>query len=185
MRRVVITLGIVAILVSSCGRSDPTASFETRLQEQVASIRALAEEGKPGLARDRLENLVASVTSRLDQGQIDEGWALGDPRVRRGRRAAASSPPRLCGVGSAEPLTCPGGTGKGTRRRRQGRRQGQGERQGEGQERLTPLCGFSLGRHLKCRVSGASPRTSRTPVRSSAGSHRVANPAAGTASRHS
>lgn len=76
MRRVVITLGIVAILVSSCGRSDPTASFETRLQEQVASIRALAEEGKPGLARDRLENLVASVTSRLDQGQIDEGWAL-------------------------------------------------------------------------------------------------------------
>ncbi len=76
MRRVVITLGIVAILVSSCGRNDPPASFETRLRERVASIRDLAEEGKPGLARDRLENLVASVTSRLDQGLIDEAWAL-------------------------------------------------------------------------------------------------------------
>jgi hypothetical protein len=76
MRRVTITLGIVAILVSSCGRSDPTASFETRLEEQAAAIRDLAEEGKPGLARDRLENLVASVTSRLDRGLIEEGWAL-------------------------------------------------------------------------------------------------------------
>jgi hypothetical protein len=76
MRRAVITLGIVAILVSSCGRNDPPASFETRLRERVASIRDLAEEGKPGLARDRLENLVASVTSRLDRGLIDEGWAL-------------------------------------------------------------------------------------------------------------
>ena len=54
MRRVVITLGIVAILVSSCGENDPPASFATRLQEQVASIRELAEAGKPGLARDRL-----------------------------------------------------------------------------------------------------------------------------------
>jgi hypothetical protein len=76
MRRAVITLGIVAILVSSCGRNDPPASFETKLRERVASIRDLAEEGKPGLARDRLENLVASVTSRLDRGLIDEGWAL-------------------------------------------------------------------------------------------------------------
>jgi hypothetical protein len=76
MRRAVIKLGIVAILVSSCGRNDPPASFETRLRERVASIRDLAEEGKPGLARDRLENLVASVTSRLDRGLIDEGWAL-------------------------------------------------------------------------------------------------------------
>ena len=76
MKRVVITLGIVAILVSSCGRNDPPASFETKLRERVASIRDLAEGGKPGLARDRLENLVASVTSRLDQGSLDEGWAL-------------------------------------------------------------------------------------------------------------
>ena len=51
MRRVVIALGIVAILVSSCGRSDTPAGFEAKLQDQVASIRDLAEEGKPGLAR--------------------------------------------------------------------------------------------------------------------------------------
>jgi hypothetical protein len=76
MRRVVITLGIVAILVSSCGRSDTRAGFEAKLREQVASIRTLAEEGKPGLARGRLENLVASVTTRLDRGLIEEGWAL-------------------------------------------------------------------------------------------------------------
>ena len=76
MRRVVITLGIVAILVSSCGRNDPPASFETRLRERVASIRELAETGKPGLALTRLRNMVASVTSRLDRGLIDEGWAL-------------------------------------------------------------------------------------------------------------
>lgn len=76
MRRVVIALGIVAILVSSCGGNDPQRAFTARLQERVASIRELAEAGKPGLARDRLENLVTSVTSRLDRGLIDEGWAL-------------------------------------------------------------------------------------------------------------
>jgi hypothetical protein len=75
MRRVVITLGIVAIFASSCGRSDPPTRFETTLQERVASVRELAEAGKPGLAHDRLENLIASVTSRLDRGLIDEGWA--------------------------------------------------------------------------------------------------------------
>ena len=76
MRRIVITLGIVAILVSSCGRSEAPAGFEAKLQDQVASIRTLAEEGKPGLARAALENLVTSVTTRLDRGLIDEGWAL-------------------------------------------------------------------------------------------------------------
>lgn len=76
MRRVVITLGIVAILVSSCGGTDPQRAFTATLRERVASIRELAEAGKPGLARDRLENLVTSVTSRLDRGLIDEGWAM-------------------------------------------------------------------------------------------------------------
>ena len=76
MRRVAITVGIVAILASSCGRSDLPTRFEATLQERVTSIRDLAEAGKPGLARDRLENLIASVTSRLDRGLIDQGWAL-------------------------------------------------------------------------------------------------------------
>lgn len=76
MRRVVISICLIAIVVSSCGRSDAPATFEARLQERVASIRALAEDGRPGLARDRLENLVESVTSLLDRGLIDEGWAV-------------------------------------------------------------------------------------------------------------
>ena len=76
MRRVVITLGIVAILVSSCGRDGPQARFEGTLEDRVTLVRDLAEKGKPGLARDRLKNVIASVTSRLDRGLIDEGWAL-------------------------------------------------------------------------------------------------------------
>ena len=76
MRRVVITLGIVAILVSSCGENDTRARFAATLQDRVASVRELAEAGKPGLALARLRNMVASVTSQLERGRIDEGWAL-------------------------------------------------------------------------------------------------------------
>src|SRR5688572_15136019 len=76
MRRAVIRLGVIAILVSSCGQDDPPARFEARLQERVASIRDLAEAGRPGLARARLETLVASVTTGLDRELIDESWAM-------------------------------------------------------------------------------------------------------------
>ena len=76
MRRVVITLGIVVILVSSCGENDTRASFAATQQDRVASIRELAEAGKPGLALARLRNMVASVTSQLERGRIEEGWAL-------------------------------------------------------------------------------------------------------------
>jgi len=76
MRRVVITLGIVAILVSSCGENDTRARFAATQQDRVASIRELAEAGKPGLALARLRNIVASVTSQLERGRIEEGWAL-------------------------------------------------------------------------------------------------------------
>ncbi len=76
MRRVVITLGIVAILVSSCGDNDTRAGFAATLQDRVASVRELAEAGKPGLALARLRNMMASVTSQLERGRIDEGWGL-------------------------------------------------------------------------------------------------------------
>jgi hypothetical protein len=75
MRRV-IALGIVAILVSSCGQSDLPTGFAATLQEQVALIRQSAEAGHPGYARNHLNELVAMVTSRLKQGLIDEGRAL-------------------------------------------------------------------------------------------------------------
>ena len=76
MRRVVITLGIFAILVSSCGGNDTPARLSATLQDRVASVRELAEAGKPGLALSRLKNIIASVSSELDRGRIDEGWAL-------------------------------------------------------------------------------------------------------------
>jgi hypothetical protein len=76
MRRVVITLGIVAILVSSCAGNDAPERFTATLRDRVAAIRELAEAGKPGLALARLRNVVASVTSQLERERIEEGWAL-------------------------------------------------------------------------------------------------------------
>ena len=76
MRRAVVTLGIVAILVSSCAGNDTPERFTATLRDRVASIRELAEAGKPGLALARLRNVVASVTSQLERGRIEEGWAL-------------------------------------------------------------------------------------------------------------
>ena len=76
MRRVITTLAIVAILLSSCGGNDIPAGLATTLQERVASVRELAEAGKPGLALARLRNMVALVSSQLDRGRIDEGWGM-------------------------------------------------------------------------------------------------------------
>ncbi len=76
MRRATIALGVVVILASSCGQSDLPPGFAAALQEQVDSVRQLAEAGRPGLARDELEALVALVTSRLERDLMDEGRAL-------------------------------------------------------------------------------------------------------------
>jgi hypothetical protein len=75
MRRV-IALGIVALLVSSCGQSDLPAKSATSLQDRVALIREAAEDGRPGIAQSRLVVLVDMVTSQLEDGLIDEGRAL-------------------------------------------------------------------------------------------------------------
>jgi hypothetical protein len=42
------------------------------LEDQVALIRHDAEQGRPGYARNHLNELVAMVTSQLDKGLIDE-----------------------------------------------------------------------------------------------------------------
>ncbi len=76
MRRVTIVLCLVALITSSCGEDDLPTRFATTLRERVASIRLAAEEGRPGDARSRLNELVAVVTTRLDRGRIDEGRAL-------------------------------------------------------------------------------------------------------------
>ena len=76
MRRVTIVLCLAALITSSCGGNEMPTRFATTLQDRVASIRRAAEEGRPGDARSRLNQLVAIVTSRLDRGRIDEGRAL-------------------------------------------------------------------------------------------------------------
>lgn len=76
MRRVTIVLCLAALITSSCGGNELPTRFATTLHDRVASIRRAAEEGRPGDARSRLNELVAVVTSRLERGRIDEGRAL-------------------------------------------------------------------------------------------------------------
>jgi hypothetical protein len=75
MRRVSIALGLVAVLMTSCGGNDLPTELAATLQDQVALIRHDAEAGRPGYARNHLNELVAMVTSRLDRGLIDEARA--------------------------------------------------------------------------------------------------------------
>ena len=75
MRRVVIALGVVAILVSSCGGGELPARLATSLEDRVASIRGFAEAGRPGLARSALRNLVELVAAQVEAGRLDEGRA--------------------------------------------------------------------------------------------------------------
>lgn len=72
MRRVTIVIGLVAMLTSSCGGHDLPTGFAAALQDQVALIRHDAEQGRPGYARNHLNDLVAMVTSQLDRGLIDQ-----------------------------------------------------------------------------------------------------------------
>jgi hypothetical protein len=72
MRRVTIALALVAVSTSSCGGNDLPKELAATLQDQVALIRHDAEAGRPGYARNHLNQLVAMVTSQLDRGLIDE-----------------------------------------------------------------------------------------------------------------
>jgi hypothetical protein len=72
MRRAAIALGLVALLTSSCGDNELSAELAATLQDQVALIRHDVEAGRPGYARNDLNELVAMVAARLDRGQIDE-----------------------------------------------------------------------------------------------------------------
>ena len=71
MRRVTAALGLIVVLTSSCGGNDLPTGVASTLQDQVALIRHDAEVGRPGYARNHLNELVAMVKSRLDQGLID------------------------------------------------------------------------------------------------------------------
>jgi hypothetical protein len=75
VKRAAIALGIVAILASSCGGGELPSGLATSLENRVASIRAYAESGRPGLARSAVRNLVELVTTQVEAGRIDEGRA--------------------------------------------------------------------------------------------------------------
>jgi hypothetical protein len=75
VRRATIALGIVAILASSCGDGELPAQLAATLENRVAQIRTFAENGRPGIARTELRQLVELVISRLNAGRIDEGRA--------------------------------------------------------------------------------------------------------------
>jgi hypothetical protein len=76
VRRATIALGIVAILASSCGAGEIPPRLAATLQDRAATIRGLAEDGRPGLARSALRQLVELVSARLESGRIDEQRAL-------------------------------------------------------------------------------------------------------------
>jgi hypothetical protein len=75
VRRAAVALGVVAILVSSCGGGELPTRLAAALQDRVATIRGFAENGRPGLARNALRDLVTLVTARLESGVIDGGRA--------------------------------------------------------------------------------------------------------------
>jgi hypothetical protein len=72
VRRTTVALALLAVLTGSCGGNDLPTGVAATLQDQVALIRHDAEVGRPGFARNHLNELVAMVTSRLDRGLIDE-----------------------------------------------------------------------------------------------------------------
>jgi hypothetical protein len=72
VRRMTVALALLAVLTGSCGGNDLPTGVAATLQDQVALIRHDAEVGRPGFARNHLNELVAMVTSRLDRGLIDE-----------------------------------------------------------------------------------------------------------------
>jgi hypothetical protein len=114
MRRLVITLGIVATLVSSCGGSELPSAFADKLQTQVASIRELAEAGRHGPALARLEAMVTIVATGLEGGLIDGNRALEILESAEAVRAQLSLLPRPSPTEAPSPSPVEGdGNGKG------------------------------------------------------------------------
>jgi hypothetical protein len=77
VRRVLVLVGILAVLASSCAdRGDFADGLSARLQNQVASIRQAAEAERPGIAISRLNTLIDLVSTGLDAGSIDQARAV-------------------------------------------------------------------------------------------------------------
>jgi hypothetical protein len=76
VRRATIAVGIVAVLASSCGDAAIDAPVAATLENRVATIRRLAEDGLPGQARAAARNLMLFVTQRMEAGRIDQSKAI-------------------------------------------------------------------------------------------------------------
>jgi hypothetical protein len=76
VNRAAIVLGVIAILVSSCGEEAYPPALATTLRDRVVTIRDLAEEGRPGDAAAATRNLIALVSARMEAGRLDQGRAL-------------------------------------------------------------------------------------------------------------
>jgi hypothetical protein len=75
-RAATIAIGIVAVLASSCGEAAMPPRLATTLENRVATIRGLAEDGRPGLAIAATRDLMSLVTDRLHAGKIDDSKAV-------------------------------------------------------------------------------------------------------------
>jgi hypothetical protein len=73
---VAITLGIVALLASSCGQDAYPAALANTLHDRVVRIRDLAESGQPGRAVALARDLIELVTARMEAGRLDGEKAL-------------------------------------------------------------------------------------------------------------
>jgi hypothetical protein len=103
MKRVTVVLGVVAVLTSSCGGNDLPAGVASTLQDQVAVIRHDAEIGRPGYARNDLNELVAMVRSRLDRSLIDQQRATEILAAANAVAAQLSLLPRPSAAASPSP----------------------------------------------------------------------------------
>jgi hypothetical protein len=77
VRRGVVAAGVAAaLMLGSCGQGDLPSAMSADLQDRVAAIRRAAATGQRGIALRRLSVLVATVSSLLDAGRIDQGRGL-------------------------------------------------------------------------------------------------------------
>jgi hypothetical protein len=139
VRRAIVALGIVAMASSACGEERFPARLATTLQDRVATIRGLAEDGRPGLARDALRGLVQLVNTRLEDGRFDDALAveiLDAAAEVEGRLALL---PRPSPSPSSSPTTSPSpsdedeeGNGHGESGENSGNGKGNGKGKGDG-----------------------------------------------------
>ena len=75
MRRATIALGIIAILASSCGEGQLPKQLAATLEDRVAQIRTLAENGRPWTRPDGAPPPRRAGDLETDAGRIDDSRA--------------------------------------------------------------------------------------------------------------